>query len=71
MPTQQIWFAVMRELGGWAIRCQHAHYGRYRTQNKALIVAVAEGRKIRDAKRLVRVRVLRETAKEDRYLSLL
>jgi hypothetical protein len=71
MPTQQIWFDVMPDRGGWAVRCQHAHFGRYRTQDEALIVAVTEARKVKDTKRLVQVRVLRESSKEDRYLSLL
>jgi hypothetical protein len=68
---QQIWFDVIRENSGWVVRCQQAQYGRYGTQSEAFSVAVAEARKIKDAKRLVHVRVLRESSKEDRYLSLL
>jgi hypothetical protein len=68
---QQIWFDVISENGGWVVRCEKAHYGRYRTQNEALSAAVAEARKVKGTKRIVHVRVLRESAKEDRYLSLL
>ena len=68
---QQIWFDVMVENGGWLVRCQKAHYGRYRTQSEAFNVAVAEARKIKDCKRMVHVRVLHDSAKEDRYVSLL
>jgi hypothetical protein len=68
---QQIWFDVMSENGGWVVRCQAAHYGRYRTQKEAFNVAVAEARKIKDTKRMVYVRVLHESAKDDRHLSLL
>ena len=68
---QQIWFDVMRENEGWVVRCQKAHYGRYRTQSEAFSVAVAEARKIKDSKRIVHVRVLHESAKEDRHVSLL
>jgi flagellar basal body rod protein FlgC len=67
---QQIWFDVIRENIGWVVRCQQTQFGRYRTQSEAFDAAVAEARKIKDTKRLVHVRVLRENSKEDRYLSL-
>lgn len=70
MPSQ-IWFDVMPDAGGWAVRCEQAHYGRYRTQSEALNVAVAEARKVKDTKRAVQVRVLREAPKEEGYLGLL
>lgn len=68
---QQIWFDVMRENDGWVVRCQKVQYGRYRTQSEAFNVAVAEARKINDNIRMVYVRILRESAKEDRSVSLL
>lgn len=68
---QQIWFDVIRENSGWVVRCQSVQYGRYRTQSEAFSVAVAEARKIKDHKRMVHVRVLHESAKQDRHLSLL
>jgi hypothetical protein len=66
----QIWFDVIRENIGWVVRCQQTQFGRYRTQSEAFNAAVVEARKIKDTKRLVHVRVLRENSKEDRYLSL-
>ena len=68
---QQIWFDVIRENSGWVVRCQQVQFGRYRTQSEAFNVAVAEARKIKDTKRMVHVRVLHESSKDDRYLSLL
>jgi hypothetical protein len=53
-------FDIFPEDNFWVVRCQSAEYGRYLTQNQAFNAAVAEARKIKDAGRLVNVRVVRE-----------
>ncbi len=65
-------FDVIAAENGWIVRCHSAIYGRFRTQSEAFNAAVAEARKIKEAGRMVQVRVLRDEVFEpDRYLSLL
>ena len=56
----QTYFEVIPDGVHWVVRCHSAEYGRFRTQIQALTVAVSEARKVKDAGRMVHVRVVRE-----------
>jgi hypothetical protein len=53
------------------VRCQSAEYGRYVSQIQAFNAAVAEARKIKEAGRLVNVRVVSEEDSKGDFISLL
>jgi hypothetical protein len=64
------WLDIIPDGAAWAVRCQSAQYGRYRTQAEAFNAAVAEARKFHELGRVVNVRVLREES-GDHFVSLL
>lgn len=68
----QTYFEVIPDGVHWVVRCHSAEYGRFRTQVQAFNAAVAEARKVKDAGRMVQVRVVREGMPHNReFLSLL
>jgi hypothetical protein len=68
----QTYFEITAEGPYWVVRCQAAEYGRFRSQIQAFNAAVAEARKIKEAGRMVHVRVVRNGApRNGDFLSLL
>jgi hypothetical protein len=67
----QTYLEVIPDGVHWVVRCHSAEYGRFRTQVQALNTAVAEARRIREAGRMARVRVVRDGAYGGDFLCLL
>ena len=67
----QTCFEISPQGNFWVVRCQSAEYGRYVSQIQAFNAAVAEARKIKEAGRLVNVRVVREEDSKGDFISLL
>lgn len=67
----QTYFDIIPDGASWVVRCQAAEYGRFHSQMQAFNAAVAEARRIKEAGRLVHVRVMRNGMPNDDCLSLL